>query len=215
MQRPTPQRSCAIGALATWCIAAVIALAVAAPARAGVVMQAYTHGFLSAASVSNNIVSGYRFVPQKDIIVTRLGVSIPLAAANQPDIIVGLWSESGQTLLASTTVVGGAVLPIEGGSRFADVAPVQLDAGAGYRIGMHIPLGPNGHYNLGHPRVEHPLIEFGLTYHHQNTGGLVYPQFNPFDIRVSGPNFQFVLVPSPGGATLAAFVALAGARRRR
>ena len=211
---PHAARSRAVRALAPCVLAAVVTLALASPARAGV-MQAYTHGFFSAAVVTNNIMTGYRFVPQEDIIVTRLGVSIPLAPVNQPDIIVGLWSESGQAFLASTTVVGGAVLPIEGGSRFADIDPVQIDAGAGYRIAMYIPLGPDGYYNLNHPRMENPLIEFGPRYVHQNAGGLAYPQFNPADLRVSGPNFQFIIVPAPGAAACVALLALLAPPTRR
>ncbi|TVQ58875.1 MAG: hypothetical protein EA379_12430 [Phycisphaerales bacterium] len=202
-------------------ITASVALVLAAAlvcggeARAGMIMQAYTHGQFSATLVTNNIVTGYRFTPHEDIIVRRLGVSIPFQQLPQPDIIVGLWSESGQMLLATTTVIGGNVLPIEGGSRFADIAPVQLDAGSWYRIGMHIPPGADGYYNLNHPRNEHPLIEFGVRYFHQNTNGLGYPQFNAADLRVSGPNFQFVFVPTPGAATLAFVASILFAPRRR
>lgn len=176
-------------------------------ARAGMMVeQAFISGNFGAASVINNRLAGYRFVPQRSITVTALGVADPFLAGNQPAIEVGMFRESDQALLTSATVPGGTARPLEGGSRFVDIDHVDLVGGEGYRIAMFIPEGPNGFFNLSGGRQNHPLIEFGTRYFHAfNIVGMEFPSSNPSQGNLSGPNFQFI--PTPGAVAL---IALAG-----
>ncbi|TVQ58874.1 MAG: hypothetical protein EA379_12425 [Phycisphaerales bacterium] len=208
-----------VGARASLLIAGVLLVAGAfvhgGEARAGMIMQAYSHGQMNGAVGASDALTGYRFETTEDIFVQRLGVSIPFPDIAQPDIEITLWAEGDQSMIASAIVPGGDALPIEGGSRFVDIDTVRLDAGEGYRIAMYIPAGASGLYNLNDARTESPFIEFGARYFRPNAGGSSFPMTNPQpDITVSGPNFQFVLIPTPGAATLAFVASIMFAPRR-
>lgn len=134
---------------------------------------------------------GFRITAEQSMVVTALGIvdsgAPGLASAHE----VGLWTDAG-TLLASATVAAGTDARLADGFRFADIAPIALNAGQTYRIGAVFFLG-NGDNEIEAVMLASPpsvtLLDPGLSV--SASGSLL-----GFPVQFSAPNaaaanFQF------------------------
>lgn len=199
-------------------VAALTTMAVGASANAQAI-QSFTGGSIFSSYQADGDTIGWYFQANANISVTHLGfwdnptISTPILLEHP----VGIWDSAG-TLLGSVTVTpaSGAI----GDFRYEALgSAVNLTAGSQYYLGAFIPVGntgDDGYVSSVSNLLVAPEISFlGATRDPDGPQtGLVFPSItSPGVAGRIGPNFLFV--PAPGTAALAALGLVALGRRRR
>jgi hypothetical protein len=197
---------------------AVVVLAAAWTAGAQGTSEAVL-GFSNAGTALFNGAAGWTFQTTTTVTVTELGCLADFFPNNDAtQIQVGLWGPGG-SLLASNTITSTSSLTDQ--SRYESVAPVALNPGQTYSVGVYYPaefsLDGAGPSYGGSVTNSEDIILLGTAQGHD---GFSAPPAEPGTAGNSylGPNFQYEgpLVPEPSSCLLLALGgALLAARRRR
>jgi hypothetical protein len=136
---------------------------------------------------------GYDFVPNTSITIGALGAyDHHFDGLYQPNQ-VGLWERSTGTLLASATVPGGSVSPLQDGYRWVMIEPITLTAGFTYTIASwNSGWEPIGAFAASSLTVD-SRISLGAGYVDTLIPGLQMPT------RQGGPGYVFI---GPGFASV-------------
>jgi hypothetical protein len=157
---------------------------------------------------------GYRFTADANITITDLGIVDDFDGILDSAHQVGLWRDSDQALLASTTVSSADTL--FSGFWYAPVAPVELSAGTEYTLGAVYASDDLDSYISGPSSISTDMIS-GTVGVEPGVGdlGFVYPTVTSAgNLGRIGPNALYV--PEPTSVVLCGLgvLFLLGARRR-
>ena len=206
-------------------------LAAAAAARADVfVTSSGSGGFVSGATsfTGSNCIGWQIMTGANPLQVTALGFWDFEANGLEVNVEVGIWQTGSASLLANVTVPAGTSATLINDFRFVN-------------LGSAILLQPNTLYTLGYRRASGGVLHDGdnrvgqtfaagatITIPRMNNSGFGQPFGSPFgpmmpvqnlggSVPLTGPNFQFTIVPvpAPGAAAVLGMVGLAAVRRRR
>ena len=155
------------------------------------------------------VTSGWRFqVGTQDISVTELGSWEAYSGAPTDDLIIGLWDDTGTTLITSATILGGAPPePLEDGFHWVDIANVTLNANQYYRIGSVIKSDAYVHAAAVTGFTTSSLINYDKGYY-DNAGNDYALTFPSEEIPVSfhpasfGANMKVEAIPEPSSVVL-------------
>lgn len=143
---------------------------------------------------------GIAFTPAVDLEVTRLGFEDLLFRGLDTAHEVGIWTDTG-TSIVSTTVAAGTIAPYHDGWRYAAITPVVLRAGKTYVLAAEVTEGGDG-WTWGGGDISAPgaLISPDATIvearHEKDSPGLVYPTLvtGPGTVRWGPANMQYVVI---------------------
>ena len=152
---------------------------------------------------------GFIFATDTAIAVTGLGYYDYLGDGFATPHEVGIF-DSGGNLLVSTSLVAGAVNPLEGGFRYQSIAPYALAAGESYILAATT-NGPCDPWAYGHvgtamtgfaldPSIS--IDPYAALFNYQSDDVLVSPRNHYSDYTIyAGPNLQIGSpVPEPATA---------------
>ena len=157
---------------------------------------------------------GYRFTADSNITITDLGIVDDFDGSLDSPHQVGLWCNSDQMLLASTTVSSGDTL--FNGFWYAPVAPVALVENEDYTLGAVYASDDNDSYISGPSSITTDMIS-GTMGVEPGVGdlGFVYPVVTSAgNLGRIGPNALYV--PEPASLVLCGLgaILLVGLRRK-
>lgn len=177
-------------------------LVVLTPVLLGTLYAGTAVQFTAPGTVRTNFTGtvGFTFTPSSSITVTHVGFwdngDDGLAVSHQ----VGIWQNTGLTLLASESVPSGTTAPLTGGFRYVELSsPLVLSAGVLYRIGASVessdgfcqdPTGFTSDSKVGYANSAYETAPFGFP------GSNANPTIGFF-----GVNFVFVASPTVTGIT--------------
>ncbi|MGH7130600.1 MAG: hypothetical protein ACREJO_01450 [Phycisphaerales bacterium] len=206
-----------------------LGLLAAASAHADVfVTSSGSGGFVSGATSfsGSNCIGWQMMTGANPLQVTALGFWDFEANGLEVNVEVGIWQTGAVSLLASVTVPAGTGATLINDFRFVN-------------LGTAIVLQPNTLYTLGYRRASGGVLRDAdnrvgqtfaagatITIPRMNDSGFGQPFGSPFgpmmpvanlggSVPLTGPNFQFTIVPTPGAAAVLGMVGLAATRRRR
>lgn len=179
-------------------LAVIAVLLLKMPASAALPLHSYVTGLSESEGFYSNYaqpIVGYDFVPNTAITINALGAydhhSDGLERPNQ----VGLWDRSTGSLLASATVPGGSVSPLQDGYRWVTISSISLTAGSTYSIASwNSGWEAIGVFAASSLTVD-PTISLGAGYVDTLIAGLQMPT------RQGGPGYVFI---GPGFGTVTA-----------
>lgn len=157
---------------------------------------------------------GYRFTADANIIITDLGIVDDFDGTLDSSHQVGLWRNSDQVLLASTTVSSADTL--FNGFWYASVTDVQLVQGGEYTLGAVYAGDDNDSYISGPSSITTSSIS-GTTGTEPGAGdlGFIYPPVTSGgNLGRIGPNALYI-IPEPSSLALCCLGLLVFGRRRR
>jgi hypothetical protein len=200
--------------------AACVVLALASTASFAAPVFSFTGGTATTAFAGRTL--GYQFTTgSAGLLVSTLGYwdqgADGLAEAHQ----VGIWTDDGQTLLASATVGAGTSATLDGAFRYVDIADVFLAANTSYLIGGFTGRAGTDAVIRFTTASATSGVTMGST-RFDNFCGFCAPvgtQGTTFDSGYFGPNMNGNAgrLPEPGSLALAgaALLGLATIRRRQ
>lgn len=156
---------------------------------------------------------GYRFKADANITITDLGIVDDFDGTLDSSHEVGLWRNSDQALLASTTVSSADTL--FNGFWYASVAPVQLSAGTEYTLGAVYASDDLDSYISGPSNITTDMISATVGVEPGAADlGFIYPPVDSIgNLGRIGPNALYV--PEPSSLMLCGLGLLLFGRRRR
>jgi hypothetical protein len=139
---------------------------------------------------------GWNFTPARKILVGQLGVYDTGGDGLGQAHAVGIWT-SGGTLITQVTVPAGTMAPLVSGTRFVDIAGVQLTKGTTYVLGAYyldstdnlIFDGSNGTVMSYDPVITPGSGRYDIN----QFAGLGFPAITTTTRRF-GPNFSFTVL---------------------
>ena len=115
-------------------VAMTVAATLASPSLAGPAVTDIPTSYSTYANCTG-FTCGFRFSADSALTVTALGAYDQLADGLSGTPSVGLWSDDG-SLLASVVIQTGTASTLVEAFRYEDIAPLALNAGAFYRVGV-------------------------------------------------------------------------------
>lgn len=139
--------------------------------------------------------------PGDNISVIRLGTYDHLGDGLGSNHPIGLWDSSG-TLLVDATIPAGSGSVLDGGYRYVDIAPIELQAGQTYTIGVLVGGESTLDYMItkGSASADAAITivpnEYGLQSLYNEGGTLAKPSVGLIDEQGFNANFQFTTAPT-------------------
>ncbi len=158
--------------------------------------------------------TGWYFTPSTDIAVTQLGL-LDLGDAGFIDAHqIGVFRAADDTALTVTTIASGLSGELIDGSRFIDIAELELTGGEQYYIVADNWFNDEYAFGDGNMAFAPEIAWNGYASSPLND---IFNEVENIGGREGnlGPNFRFRVVPAPGSAIVLAGAGLAWGRRRR